>query len=200
MTVKEAFRFKITTMGIVLIPVAIGINFVGKFIGNSLNLPAWLDSIGTILAAILAGPWIGAISGAVNNIFFSFFDGGISLWYAITSIAIAVVAGILSYAGWFRSLAKAILAGIVIAIVSAVISTPINVFLWEGQTGKTLGDLLYAYLIDNGFNIWIASFMDELVLDLIDKIIVALIVFVIVLGLPKSITQAMGSSAQTIRK
>src|ERR1700730_16791684 len=98
MSMKEAFRFRITTSGIVMIPVAVGINFVGKEIANALNLPMWLDSIGTILAAVIAGPWIGAISGAVNNIFFGLtMDGGISILYGLTSVAIAIVAGILGH-------------------------------------------------------------------------------------------------------
>jgi len=35
-----------------------------------LKLPLWLDSIGTVLAAMLAGPIVGGISGAINNIIY----------------------------------------------------------------------------------------------------------------------------------
>lgn len=194
MGLRQAFRFKLTTMGIVMIPVAVAINFVGKEIANALNLPMWLDSIGTILSAVVAGPWIGAISGAVNNVFFGLtMDGGVSIMYGLTSIAIAIVAGILAYFGWFKSLPKAVLAGILLAITSAIVSTPINVGLWGGQTGKAWGDALFAGMMAGHMGIWLASFVDEFVMDLIDKVVVAILVYFIVLGLPKRFMQSFQS-------
>jgi len=184
-------------MGIVMIPVAVAINFVGKEIANALNLPMWLDSIGTILSAVVAGPWIGAISGAVNNVFFGLtMDGGVSIMYGLTSIAIAIVAGILAYFGWFKSLPKAILAGILLAITSAIVSTPINVGLWGGQTGKAWGDALFAGMMAGHTGIWLASFVDEFVMDLIDKVVVAILVYFIVLGLPKRFMQSFQSGSR----
>lgn len=201
MSLREAFRFRLTTMGIVMIPVAVGINFVGKEIANALNLPMWLDSIGTILSAVVAGPWIGAISGAVNNVFFGLtMDGGMSILYGITSIAIALVAGILGHLGWFRSLPKAILAGILVALTAAIVSTPLNVALWGGQTGKVLGDAIFAGMMAKHMGIWLSSFVDEGVMDLIDKVINCFVVYLIVLGLPKRFLQSFQPSSTTIRQ
>lgn len=200
MSMKEAFRFRFTTMGIVMIPVAVGINFVGKEVANLLNLPMWLDSIGTILAAVVAGPWIGAISGAVNNVFFGLtMDGGISIIYGLTSIAIAIVAGMLAYTGWFRSFPKAIVAGLLIALTSAVVSTPLNVGLYGGQTGKAWGDAIFAGMMASHLGIWLSAFVDEFVMDLIDKVVVSIIVFLVVLGLPKRFMQSFHSSTETVR-
>lgn len=198
---RHAFRFKLTTMGIVMIPVAVAVNFIGKEIANLLSLPLWLDSIGTILSAVIAGPWIGAISGAVNNVFFGLtMDGGLSIMYGLTSIAIALLAGVLSYLGWFKSLPKAILAGILIAVASAIVSTPINVGLWGGQTGKPWGDAIFAAMMAKHLGMWTASFVDEFTMDLMDKVVVSVIVFLIALGLPKRFTDAFRTSNVTIRQ
>jgi energy-coupling factor transport system substrate-specific component len=199
-SIKDAFRFRLTTMGIVMIPVAVAINYVGKEVANVLNLPMWLDSIGTILAAVIAGPWIGAISGAVNNVFFGLtMDGGMSIIYGLTSIAIAIVAGILAHLNWFRSLPKSILAGIVLAIVASVVSTPLNIAIWSGQTGKALGDAIFAAMMASHLGIWFSSWVDEVTMDLIDKIVVCIVVYFILLGLPKSFLQSFRSSNKTIR-
>ena len=49
-----------TTRVIVLIPVAIAINIVIGYLTQSvLKLPVYLDSIGTILVGVLAGPLAG---------------------------------------------------------------------------------------------------------------------------------------------
>jgi energy-coupling factor transport system substrate-specific component len=44
-----------TTRAWVLIPVGVGINFVGGTLVTVLKLPIFLDTIGTILVALLAG-------------------------------------------------------------------------------------------------------------------------------------------------
>src|SRR5690606_24685867 len=98
------WALQFTTLTIVLIPVAVGINYVGKFIAAALKLPLWLDSIGTVLAAMLAGPWVGAISGAANNVIFGITADPISFWYLITSIAIVLVVGFLAFSGWVTTI------------------------------------------------------------------------------------------------
>ncbi len=49
-----------TTLTVALIPVAIVINIVvGQIVQSVLKLPIYLDSIGTVLVAVLAGPLAG---------------------------------------------------------------------------------------------------------------------------------------------
>ncbi|ODN30966.1 ECF transporter S component [Fervidobacterium thailandense] len=180
-------RGKFTTAVLVLIPVAVGINYAGKFFAEALKLPLWLDSIGTILAAMLAGPVVGAISGAINNIIYGLTAGPVSLIYALTSVGIGLSAGALYKARMFETMLKAILSGLIIALVATVISVPLNVVFWEGQTGNIWGDALFAFLRSKGINVWIASFFDELVVDLVDKVLSAIIAFVIFKSLPKTL-------------
>jgi len=52
----NAFRVRMNTLAIVLIPVCIAIDWAGHAIASTLKLPLFLDSIGTVLGALLAGP------------------------------------------------------------------------------------------------------------------------------------------------
>jgi len=178
-----ALRF--TTLTIVLIPVAVGINYIGKLFASALKLPLWLDSIGTVLSGMLAGPWIGAISGAVNNIVFGITADPISFWYLVTSIAIGLVVGYLAFTGWINTFGRAVVLGFVVALVAAVVSTPLNVILWEGTTGNVWGDALYTALMAKGWPVWLASFLDELVVDVPDKLATVVISWLIYRALPK---------------
>ena len=45
MSRKSMWSFKFSTASLVLIPTAVGINYVGKFFASALKLPLWLDSI-----------------------------------------------------------------------------------------------------------------------------------------------------------
>ena len=51
-----------------LIPIAIIINSVIGEIVGSIGLPLYLDSVGTVLVAALAGPVAGMATGALNNV------------------------------------------------------------------------------------------------------------------------------------
>ena len=50
-----------------LLPAAIAINLVIGGLVNALGLPLYLDSIGTILATVLAGPAVGALAGSCSS-------------------------------------------------------------------------------------------------------------------------------------
>lgn len=184
---RSLWSFKFSTASIVLIPAAVGINYVGKLFAGILKLPLWLDAIGTMLASMLAGPIIGAISGAINNIIYGLTVDPISFIYCITSISIGLTAGIMMYKNWITNIAQAALAGIIVALVSAIVSTPINISFWGGQTGNVWGDAIYAILIAKSTPAWLAAFIDELIVDLPDKLVTVVISYGIYKGLPNNL-------------
>lgn len=187
-----------TTLTVVLIPVAVGINYVGKLIAAALKLPLWLDSIGTVLAGMLAGPWVGAISGAANNVIFGLTADIISFWYLITSIAIGLLSGWFAFTGWISTLGRSIALGLIVGFAAAIVSTPINVLLWEGQTGNVWGDALFATLVGGGWPVWIASFMNSIVVDVPDKLATVIVSFLIVKALPERLTDLFGGDGGRI--
>ena len=184
---KSMWSLKLNTAALVLIPAAVGINYIGKLFAGALKLPLWLDSIGTILAACLAGPIVGALCGAINNIIYGFTLDPVSFIYAVSQIGIGICAGVLAWNGAMKGIVKAVISGIIIAIVSTLISTPINVALYGGQTGNLWGDALFAACIANNLPLWLASGLDELVVDIPDKIAVVLIACGIYNTLPKKL-------------
>lgn len=192
------WSMKLNAATLVLIPAAVAINYIGKLFAAALKLPLWLDSIGTMLAASLAGPVAGAVCGAINNIIYGFQDP-ISFVYAITSIGIGIAAGLLARCGFFDKMVSALAAGVIIAAVAVAISTPLNLVFWGGQTGNMLGDAAFAACLGFGLPAWLASLIDEVVVDLPDKIVTVLIVFLIFRGLPKKLKILFKSGEQVER-
>ena len=80
------------------------------------------------------------------------------------------------------------LTGVVIAVVATLVSTPINIALWGGQTGNVWGDAIFAMMTANDMPIWLASLVDEFAVDFVDKIATVVIAYTLFLGLPKSLT------------
>lgn len=184
---KGLWSMKFNTATLVLIPAAIGINYLGKLFAGLLKLPLWLDSIGTCLAAVLAGPIVGAICGAANNIIYGLTMDPISTVYALTNIAIGIVVGILSYYGFMKNIKVSIITALITGLAAVVVSTPLNMIFWGGTTGNVWGDALYAWSVASNIPVWIASALDEIVVDVPDKIAVIIIVFLINKSLPKSL-------------
>lgn len=186
---SNVFKTKLSTASLVLIPACIGINYLGKLFASVLKLPLWLDSIGTCIGGALGGPIIGGICGAANNLIYGFTTGdSITLVYALTSLGIGIAVGIMARLGRMGKLGGALLTSVVAGLAAVLISTPLNVMFWGGTTGNVWGDAVFAATQAGGMPVALGSFLDEVVVDVPDKIITVLIVYAILKGLPKKLT------------
>ncbi|HEX9738710.1 MAG TPA: hypothetical protein VGA91_05710, partial [Candidatus Limnocylindria bacterium] len=69
----DSLSRQFTLRVIVLMPFAIAINIVlGQTVAAALKIPIYLDSIGTILVGVVAGPVAGAATGFLANILWSY--------------------------------------------------------------------------------------------------------------------------------
>jgi energy-coupling factor transport system substrate-specific component len=126
-----------STRVIALMPVAIAINIVlGVTVQQYLKLPIYLDSIGTILVGVLAGPIPGAVTGILSNLIWQYapvIGGGTIGPFAITAGVIGLLAGVWGYVGVYRSrpasgrqlaIAALVAAAIVVIIVIPILNNP----------------------------------------------------------------------------
>ena len=67
-TKKYSIKDDFTMQAILIIPVCVAVNFVGGQLAGLLKLPMYLDTIGTIFASLLCGPWVGAVAGGLTNV------------------------------------------------------------------------------------------------------------------------------------
>src|SRR2546423_1315502 len=179
-----AFRVRMNTLAIVLIPVCIAIDWAGHAIASTLKLPLFLDSIGTVLGALLAGPWVGGLAGFITNLISSGTVDPIAAPYSIISLLIGLAAGIGGYYSWQRRRAGWLALYALVFLVASVGSTPLNIALYQGQSGVPFGDAVYAVLVKSGLPTWLASYLDEASVDLVDKLVTVGVALVVYQGLP----------------
>ncbi|OON88035.1 ECF transporter S component [Oribacterium sp. C9] len=192
----KLFKTNFSTAVIVLIPACIGINYIGKLFAQVLKLPLWLDCIGTCIGAILGGPIIGGICGAANNLIYGFTTGdNITLVYALTSLFIGVSVGVMARLGFMETFPKAMITACVGGLAAVIVSTPLNIIYWGGQTGNVWGDAVFAATQASGLPVWLGSLLDELVVDVPDKLITGVIVYLIVSKLPEKLTLLYDANA-----
>ena len=87
-----------------------------------------------------------------------------------------------------KSVGKAILTSLVAAAAASVVSTPLNIIFWDGQTGNVWGDAVFAAAQAASLPLWLSSLADEIIVDVPDKIITLILVYIILKALPDKLT------------
>ena len=171
------------TLALVLIPIGIGINYVGGVLVKALQLPLFLDAIGTLIVGIIAGPWVGALTGLIHNILFGLTVDPVFIPYAIVNLAFGLAAGFMARAGWFEKPVKVFFAGLVIVAIAVGTSVPIDVLVFGGASQGVAG-VFTGYLIAIGMGLWKAVFATSIFRELADKLLSAYIAYAIYKALP----------------
>lgn len=178
-------RIRTSSAGLVLIPACIGINFAGHAVAVWLKLPLFLDSVGTILCAVIAGPWVGGSVGFISNLVSSNTIEPIASSYAVVSLAIGFAAGMWTRLTWRNRVTGWIALWLATFAIASLMSTPLNLAFNDGHSGIPLGDAVYGWLKPHVPGVG-AAFLGEAAIDLPDKLITVVVALLIAQGLPRT--------------
>jgi len=192
-SIKEDFSM----LALLIIPVSVAVNFVGGQLASLLKLPMYLDTIGTIFAAMLCGPWVGAVAGGLTNIV-----TGIANPVNFAFIPVNVLAGLVTgflarkkmFTGW-----KWILSMLIMAAVSIISSAPIVVLVYGGVTGGGTS-IITAAAMAAGANIWAAFFGTEGIFTVLDRVISFLICWMVIRVIPPRTLVKFGCGSNYIKE
>jgi len=174
---------KITTLALTYCALCIVINVVFGTVVSRLQIPLiFLDTIGTIFAASLLGPWYGATVGLLTNVTIGIMTNPKDIPFALVNIAIGLIVGYISKK-WKFNLKTAIITGIILSVVAPLIGTPIAVFMYGGLTGGGT-DLIFLWLRQSGAKIFTAAFIPRITGNLVDKIVSCILVSLLLTRLP----------------
>jgi energy-coupling factor transport system substrate-specific component len=178
------FHNLVSVRVIALIAAAIVINIVGGQINDALRLPIFLDSIGTVLVAVLAGPAAGGLAGLLTNLIWGLITNPVAAAFAPVALVIGVVAGLLARIGWFKTIWQAAISGVVIAFFLTLVAVPIQVYLFGGVTGAG-SDFAVAYLSHLGQSLFGSVALTVFGSNVADKVITTVLIWIVVKQLPK---------------
>lgn len=176
----------VSSRTLTLIVFSIAINMVVGQLSSMLKLPIFLDSIGTLICALLAGPWAALTSGLLTNLLWGLLSGPIAAAFAPVAMMIGLSAGLLARAGGFRTLPKVILSGVAITFALMIVAVPIRTYLFGGTTGSG-ADFFVAYFHAVGDNLLESVAITVLGANIADKIISALVAWLLVRQLPERV-------------
>ena len=98
-----------STRVLTLMSAGIAINMTLGQVASLLKLPIFLDSIGSFVVALLAGPVAAMMTGLITNLLWGLVSDPIAAAFAPVAAVIGLVAGLCARAGWFHRLPQAML-------------------------------------------------------------------------------------------
>ncbi|HEH9416715.1 TPA: ECF transporter S component [Aeromonas sobria] len=175
---------KLSSYNLAFMVICIAINMVAGQAVSMLKLPIFLDSIGTVLCAILAGPWIAVATGLLTNLLWGLLTGPIAAAFAPVAMMIGLSAGLMARADWFNNLPKVVVSSVVITLALTLVAIPIRSYLFGGATGSG-ADFMVAYLHAMGSDLQESVAVTVLGTNLLDKLLTVLIAWGLVRRLPQ---------------
>ena len=161
----------------------VALNLLFNAVVSALGLPVYLDTVGTVTAAVMGGYLPGVVVGFITNIIRGI-SNPTSLYYGVLNELIAVCAAYLAGRGWFKKARGLFGAVIVFSIIGGGIGAIIPWSLGEiSFESSELRGILYN---TGHFDRVTAHILSGILQDFMDKAITVLFVAAIIKVVPES--------------
>lgn len=166
------------------------LNLTGAAIASELNLPMYLDTIGTLLVAVVGGYLPGIIVGFVSNYIKAYADHS-AIYYECLSVLMAVVASFFADRGWLKKVWGFISLTVICALIGGGLGAVLTWFLY-GFAAEGISVGFVKSLYESGhFTLFQAQITGDILIDLADKAINMIIVLPVFYLLPDKIRSAV---------
>lgn len=179
---RQGLKHDFKLIALLLIPVGVSLNVVGYQLSSLLKLPVFIDMIGTLMVSMIAGPWVGAITGGLGNLVNGMLNP-IAIAYGLVSICVGLISGYFSKWKFYTNIIGVLFSCLVIAIVSAFTAAIVTVFMFGGVTGSGT-DLITAAFLAAGKELWNSVISTNLISGVVNTFINFFISWIIVRRIP----------------
>ncbi|HGD2664383.1 TPA: ECF transporter S component [Streptococcus agalactiae] len=156
------------------ISIAIDINLVGANLALFLRLPIYLDTIGTLLIAVILGPWYAASTAFLSALINWMTTDIFSLYYSPVAIVVAIITGILIKRNCKPS--SLLWKSLIISLPGTIIASVITVILFKGITSSG-SSIIAQFLHGIGLDMTSSLILVQVGTDYMDRLISLILVF-----------------------
>ena len=164
----------------ILLLACLAMNLLGYWLISATGFPLYLDMIGTAVAAIVCGPWVGAVVGLSTNLLGLGITGESSAAFGLVNVAGALVWGYGARA--IRPghvISKFALLNAAVAFVCSVVASILLVLIFNGETGHGSEATMNTLLAKTG-SLALAVFNSNIVYSLVDKLLTGFIALALI--------------------
>lgn len=187
-SIRQQFNLELEGAGLPFVGFCVALNLTMGQLTSALKIPLYLDSIGTVLVAVLCGPWSAIVAGSLSNTLAAALGNPTMLFFIPVMVVIGSFTGFIASKGWFRSWYLVIPGGILQGILAALASAPIAAYLFGGVMLAGT-DLLVLYFRSVGNSLLQSVLYQGLSSDPVDKTVTYLLVFFLCRNLPIRLLQ-----------
>ncbi|HFH8675473.1 TPA: ECF transporter S component [Streptococcus agalactiae] len=156
------------------ISITIAINLVGANLALFLRLPIYLDTIGTLLIAVILGPWYAASTAFLSALINWMTTDIFSLYYSPVAIVVAIITGILIKRNCKPS--SLLWKSLIISLPGTIIASVITVILFKGITSSG-SSIIAQFLHGIGLDMTSSLILVQVGTDYMDRLISLILVF-----------------------
>lgn len=178
---------KISVHKITLIALAVVINIVGSYIALGLHLPIYLDSMGTIMTAILLGPFYGLFPGVLSALVTGMTSDIYALYYMPVGIVLGIVTGFVFQKNKSN---KLFVKSFCISVPASLISACITATVFGGITSSG-STMLVQLLAKTPLGLTLSCLIVQFFTDYFDRLLSLWLVFSVIKKLPDSLTNKL---------
>lgn len=165
-----------------IIALAIALNVVGGQIALLLHLPVYLDSIGTILIAVIYGPFYGILPPLLYGMVMGFTLDIYSLYFMPVGIILGLTTGIVSRALNLRG--RLIVPGALIITIPGTITSALITDLLFGGITSSGSTVIVQILNKAGMGLTASVFVVQILTDYLDRLISLALVAALLRAIP----------------
>lgn len=181
-TVTREQESMISVRKMCVVALAIILNVIGGQIALMFHLPIYLDSMGTIMIAMLYGPFYGMLPPLLYGLVMGFTVDIYSLYFMPVGLILGLVVGLVSkyfpLKGW-----RIVPGALLITIPGTIVSSVITAVLFGGITSS--GSTVIVQLLNKaGLGLTASVFIVQILTDYLDRLISLLFVTYLIRVIP----------------
>ena len=170
---------------LLLIAGGILINLAGARLALFFRLPLFLDSIGTVLAAVLGGYMPGIAVGFLTNVLNGLSDFT-TAYYSSISVLIAICSAYLAGKGAFRRVSLLLPAALLLALIGGGLGSILTWFLYGGGIGEGISAPFARSFYESGrLSLFLSQLSADLLIDFFDKLLTVFVAALVLRLLPQ---------------
>lgn len=183
--IENLFTYK--TLLLVIFGIVINVIFPKLVV--FLNLPLYLDNIGSVFVAVVSGAIPGMITAFTSN-YFGYFGEPSSIIFGLLTVTMAFLSAKISEKGLLRKMKGYVILFVMMVIVGGAAGSVLGWYIYGETVGGTIAAPYVFWLCDCGLDGFWAQFLGDIILDISDKIITVLAVAALLCTFPRKLRNA----------
>lgn len=162
-----------------LVLIGIGLNVIARLIAGMINIPLWLDAVGTVCSTYFGGIWTGMATAVGSKFVYMFFDTTAYLHIPV-AIAMVIILHIFVKKGYLEKRLKCAISAFWLGMVCSLGTFPIYMMVNDGYPGNSWADIMVIMLRWHGVSEGLSGLAGTVAVELLNIQVCVLVTYILI--------------------